>query len=140
MSVFKFNLGPKCDVCLIENTPNRYTPGQRLNSAAEVIDALRDGQKLSYPSGRWFHLREDGHVYGQDGKRHTPNLLNPYSPWHIYTPPKRKVKSERWFAITSGPKADQFEWWNFSSEQDAKKFVPNAIAYHYTTVEVEVEG
>mgnify|MGYP001809777282 CR=1 FL=1 len=119
-----------------------YTPGQLLNSAAEVMQALLDGEKIV---GEWILMEHDeayrhlvdGHIVNKGGSRCSPNFYTEAGSWIIYAP-KRKVKTERWFAVfqdAGGP------GWSipFPTEERAKGMYPNALAYVRAECEVEVD-
>ena len=119
-----------------------YTPGQRLNTAKEVMQALLDGQKVR--RSNWFPLSYvhlvDGHLVTREGEEGSLVVFEA-DECFIYTRPKRKVKSERWFAIAHLWKDSVDLAWSgsFMTEAEAKHAYPNALAYYCATVEVEVE-
>jgi hypothetical protein len=113
----------------------QYIPGQRLNSTAEVMQALLDKQRLGLSSNGFIELMEDGEIYDSEGYQWVgDNLVNRSTPWSIYTPPKRKVKTSMWFAII------RLDYWSkgYSSMAEASYYWPNALTY--MKAECEVEG
>jgi hypothetical protein len=69
---------------------NNWKPGQRLNTAAEVMRALLDGEDVTDNVGNTFRLM-NGMVCSRCGTR---TFMANKIPFTIYTPPKRKVKQE----------------------------------------------
>lgn len=120
----------------------KYTPGQKLNNAAEAMQALLDGQKIRISDfDDYFHL-VNGEIKDRYKRIFNPDLSAPLNPWTIYTPPKRTVKSERWFAVAEGWRDSNELMWSggFYTENEARHAYPNAHAYVKAECEVEVEG
>ncbi len=109
----------------------KYTPGQLLNNAAEVFEALFAGEKITAGAG-YLQLIE-GHLKDEFGSAGNAYLGN--HGWKIYQP-KRKIKTERCFAII--PHYKDVAWVLFKSEQEVKNAYPNALAYVKAECEVEV--
>jgi hypothetical protein len=120
----------------------KWAPGQRLNSAAEVMQALLDGQILNQ-GFKPFHMRKDGKFYFLDDNEPIAVHLSSKNldETHIYTPPKRKVKSERWFAVFQNDyDTDGVSWSGpYSSKTEVGIHYPNALAYVKAECEVEVD-
>lgn len=125
---------------------SKYIPGQKLNSAAEVMQALLDGQYIVIGNDVIYSAigLVDGSFKfmtgGLAGKGADPCVGS--APWYVYTPPKRKITSTRWVAITRLPGATEGVFWErsyFYSEESARKQYPRALAYHCVTVEVFVD-
>jgi hypothetical protein len=117
----------------------KYTPGQRLNSAAEIMVALLDRQTVVDNEGRTAKV-VDCEIVNQDGLLYATILHRFKDGVFIYTPPKRRVKSERWFAVVPCKHTHDGLLWQgiFPTEAQARAVYPNALAYHCATVEVEV--
>jgi hypothetical protein len=120
-----------------------YKPGQRLNSAAEVMQALLDGQKVRSSElsiSDHLHLVNGSVVWGSGSNAYVSTHWLGNGTWYIYTPPKRKVKTTRWFAVTAEKvQGDEVSWSGcFSSPEDARYYYPNALAYVKAECEVEV--
>lgn len=115
---------------------NKYSPGQRLNTAAEVMQALLDGETLEQ-DGCPFLLNSHGDVQRPDGLVVT---LIVQADTKIYSPPKRKIVSTRWFAVLPLDVgfSDKLVWVSADSEEQARRREPNALAYVKAEVEVEV--
>ena len=118
---------------LVEDKP-KWTPGQRLNSAAEVMQALLDGERLANSAFG------DEPIFLENGKTTRFISVNAYG-WRIYTPPKRKVKSERWFAVAEpwGDPNDLMWSGPFLSREEAFKAYPLALDYVKAECEVEID-
>lgn len=120
---------------------SKWEPGQEL-TAQEALRALADGQKIS----KTLWISDIDFVYlGPNSKIICANgsTYSPYS-WdgfQIYDPPKRKVKSERWFAtIADQHVSDGVRWVGpYLTNGDAVRHWPDALAYVKAEVEVEVE-
>ncbi len=110
----------------------KYTPGQLLNNAAEVFEALLAGEKITAGAGYLQLIK--GHLKDEFGSAGNAYLSNPG--WKIYQP-KRKIKTERWFAII--PHYKDVAWVLFKSGQEAKNAYPDALAYVKAGREVEID-
>ena len=61
---------------------------------------------------------------------------------HVPPKPKKKVKSERWFAVQSWDSEwakDNIAWYIFYTKEEAQERYPNALAYVKAEVEVEID-
>lgn len=133
----------ECNIGGARIVTTKRQPGQRLNSAAEVMQALLDGEKLQHlewAKGEYVHLCGDMFC-NQTGNQFWPYIYD--TDWLIYTPPKRKVKSERWFAVVKDEMSlhceDGLRWPVANSEAEARREYPNALTYVQATCEVEVD-
>ena len=119
----------------------QYAPGQRLTSAEEVMQALIGGQKIQR-KGDWcdnsYVQLQGDEIVDQSGNSYP---IKYFRNFHIYTPPKRKVKSERWIAVSQdkGWMGGIF-WESFHSEADARRACPNALAYVRAETEAEIDN
>lgn len=124
------------------NDSIKWTPGKRLDSAAEVMQALLDGERIALDFWRpeCFVQLKDKKLIDEVGKDYRLDFYDFYD-WYIYTPPKRKVKSERWFAVHKDQSCEDGVSWRgpYVIEAAAKRENPNALAYVRTECEVEVE-
>lgn len=121
---------------------NKYTPGQRLNTVAEVFAALEARHRLSYDGTDGFiYMGSSGSNFDQNGIE-TGLFLHAgkVNKWSIYTPPKRKVKSERWFAVVADQyNSDSVSWRGpYLVEAETRDYHPNALTYVKAECEVEV--
>jgi hypothetical protein len=116
----------------------KWAPGQRLNSAAEVMQALLDGKLIEDDLGDVLQLH-NGFLVDQHDNRYGLNLVT--RSYCVYAPPKRKVKSERWFAIRKGRAMDDTLYWGYGgeTEEGVREAYPNALAYVKAECEVEVD-
>jgi hypothetical protein len=99
--------------------------------------ALLDGQILNQ-GAKPFHLRQDGKFYFlSESEPLTVYLSSKYlDETYISTPPKRKIKTTRWFAIIEPDRWSRM----FMSETEARHYWPGALTYHCATAEIEVDG
>lgn len=122
----------------------KWTPGQKLNSVAEVMQALLD-QQILFSGYKPFQLREDGKFYflGEDRPIAVHLSSSDIDETYIYSPPvpKRKIRTERWFAVYE-PKWLPDPTWEgiYLTEDEARKACPNALTYVRAEWEGEVEG
>ncbi len=130
------------DHCAITEEPKMrsYTPGQRLNTAAEVAQALLDYKEVVDADGfRWQMERGLVVMKNTMAAMYNPVFDANKVPFTVYTPPKRKVKREVswWFNIYETYEAA------FGTEEQARDNVYGrtvAVAVpHSFTLEVEVE-
>lgn len=120
----------------------KYTLGQELHTEAGAWRALLNGQKICRPS--WgpdeFIRLVDDRLVDESGDSFSDTLIN----YVIYTPPKRKIKSERWFAVWSGlyQTADKNMWSEaYESEAAVRRQYPGpGMTYVRAECEVEAEA
>jgi hypothetical protein len=120
---------------------SNWKPGQRLNTAEEVMQALLDGQKIHpiwHPPGSTYYLHlVDGELRTRTGAETSNDICDPRK-YCIYTPPKRKVTREVTVWVNVYPDDD---YRVFNNKSNAEFFTEDALAVavpHTLTIEVEV--